>query len=119
VEVSPTLQLFPAQGPMARHAADLRAAFEIMAGEDPVDPWSLPASAPRAARPRRVAVIVDPAGLGVDVQVADGVRRAAAALADAGYDVVEEEPPAVAEAAAMWLSLVGTEARLNAAQWTL
>src|SRR5205823_5485624 len=66
------------------------------------DPRSLP----------RVAVTVDPGGLGVDPAVAAGVQRAADALADAGYDVADVEPPAVAEAADLWAQLVVAEMRL-------
>jgi amidase len=84
VESSPTLQLFASQGAMARRVADVRAAFEAMVGYDPADPWSLPVPAAGPAAPKRVAVTVDPAGRGVDESVADGVRHAAAALADAG-----------------------------------
>jgi amidase len=56
-------------------------------------------------------VIRDPGGLGVDPEVAAGVDRAAGALADAGYDLVEAEPP-VMEGYRSWRSLIVTEIRL-------
>jgi len=55
---------------------------------------------------------MDPAGQGTDQDVAAGVRRAAAALRDAGYQVEEVEPPDVAAAADTWAKLVMTELRL-------
>jgi amidase len=117
VELPLTIQLFASQGVMARSTADLRTAFGIMAGADSRDPWSVPIPATGPATPRRVAVTIDPAGRGVDTDVVDGVRRAADALADAGYDVEEIEPPLIDAAAAMWLALVATDARLNPQQW--
>jgi amidase len=43
--------------------------------------------------------------------VADGVRRAADALRDAGYEVVEGEPPRVDDVLDNWLSIVVSEFR--------
>jgi amidase len=57
-------------------------------------------------------VTVDPAGQGCDPAVAAGVRRAAEALAEAGYRVAEVEPPRIAEGAALWSALILAEARL-------
>lgn len=101
-------QLMAVQGPMARHARDLRLAFESMCGADARDPWWAPAPlrGPEPARPIRVALTTNPGGLGVDPAVAAGVRKAASALADAGYAVEEVEPPMVAEATACWGSIV-------------
>ncbi len=106
-----TIQLFAVQGPMARHVGDLRIALTAMSGPDPRDPWWTPAPlAPPAAR-KRVALTTNPGGLGVDPAVAAGIRRAAAALTDAGYEVVEIEPPDVVGAANLWLSLIVAELR--------
>ena len=55
---------------------------------------------------RRVAVVRDPAGLGVDPHVRAGVDRAAAWLADAGYEVVDAEPPQVMEATKAWVDAI-------------
>lgn len=104
-----TLQLFAVQGPMARRVADLRVVLEAISGPDPRDPWWTPAPLRGADVARRVAVTVDPAGQGVDPAVAEGVRKAADALRDAGYVVEEIEPPAVADAAEVWAQLVMTE----------
>lgn len=112
-ELSPTLQLFMVEGPMARRVADLRLALGLMSGRDARDPWwtQAPLEGPKPPAPLRVAVSLDPAGGGVHPDVVAGVRRAADALADAGYAVEEREPPKVAEAAALWSALVGSDVR--------
>lgn len=106
-----TSQLFSVHGPMARRVDDLQAAFAIMAVGDPRDPWWTPAPAegPPLGAPIRVAVCVDPAAEGVDAEVAAGVRRAADALADAGYAVEEIDAPMVAAARDLYSAMVVTE----------
>lgn len=103
-------QLLVVAGPVARRVADLWAAFEVLAGPTWRDPWSVPAPlrGPGPARPIRVALVVDPAGRGVAPQVADGVRKAAAALADAGYALDEVEPPSIDEATRAALAMLNT-----------
>lgn len=100
-------QLMGVNGPMARRVADLRVAFEAMAGPSWRDPWTVPAPlrGPTLATPIRVALVTDPAGLGVAPQVRDGVRKAASALEDAGYEVDEVEPPQIELAARTWLDV--------------
>lgn len=104
------IQLTVVQGPMARRVADLRAAFEAMAGLDWRDPWSVPAPlrGPILAKPVRVAIVLDPAGQGTAKQVQDGVRKAARVLADAGYAVDEVEPPSIELAAKTLLAMLNT-----------
>ena len=109
-------QLMMVEGPLARRVADLRAAFELMAGPTWRDPWTVPAPlrGPEPARPVRVALVASPAGQGTASQVQDGVRKAAAILADAGYAVEEAEPPSVDAAARTWLDiLTSAEMRLG------
>lgn len=100
------IQLSSANGPLARRIADLRTAFEHLAGPTWRDPWTVPAPlhGPPLPPPIRVAVVLDPAGRGTAPQVQDGVRLAADALADAGYVVEELQPPGIEEAA--WTLLV-------------
>ncbi len=107
------IQLCAVNGPMARHARDLRLALGSMSGPDPRDPWWVPAplQGPDVARPIRVAVTIDPAHQGVDPQVAEGIRRAAAALADAGYAVEEVEPPSVMRGLELFLQFFRTHMR--------
>jgi amidase len=111
-----TLQLFAVQGPMARRVGDLRIALEAMSGPDPRDPWWTPAPlrGPDLPKPVKVAMTVDPAGRGVDVDVAQGVRRAGRALAEAGYSVEEVEPPEIGGAADLWADLVVSEGQVMA-----
>jgi len=103
-------QLTGVQGPMARRVADLRAAFEVLAGPTWRDPWSVlaPLRGPEPAKPVRVALVVDPAGQGTATQVQEGVRKAARALEDAGYAVEEVEPPSIDVAAKTALDMLNT-----------
>jgi amidase len=108
-----SIQLMAVQGPMARRVADLRLALGIMSQPSARDPWYVPAplAGEQPPAPVRVAVVADPAGLGTSPQVAGGVRRAAEALAAAGYAVEEVEPPDVALAAETWMNLLGHDLR--------
>jgi len=112
-------QLMGVEGPMARRVADLRAAFEVMAGPSPRDPWSVPAPlhGPEYARPVRVALVVDPAGQGTAGQVQEGVRKAGRALVAAGYVVEEVEPPSIDAAARTWLDISIPPLRAGWAIW--
>jgi amidase len=103
-------QLTTVQGPMARRVADLRAALDVMAGPTWRDPWSVPAPlrGPEPGKPIRVAVVIDPAGLGTARQVQQGVSKAARALDDAGYAIDEIEPPSIVEAAKALLVMLNT-----------
>lgn len=108
-----TIQLFAVQGPMARHVRDLRLALEVMSSPDARDPWWTPASqvGPALPQPLKVGVSVDPGHSGVDRNVAAGVRKTAQLLSAAGYAVEEIDPPAIAEAAALWAQLVTADIR--------
>jgi amidase len=103
-------QLVVVDGPMARRVADLRAAFEVMAGPTWRDPRTVPAplSGLPLARPVRVAVVADPGGHGTARPVQAAVRTAAATLAGAGYLVEEAEPPGIDQAAQTALSMLNT-----------
>jgi amidase len=57
-------------------------------------------------RPLRVAVLPEPPGGGTDPKVAAVVRRAAQALADAGYAVEEVAPPRYEDALVCWSRLI-------------
>jgi amidase len=115
-----SIQLILVEGPMARRVADLRAALEIMAGPTWRDPWSVPAPlrGPETTLPIRVALVVDPGGLGTARQVQQGVRVAARALTDAGYQVDEIEPPSLDAAARIWLDILAPDWRAGFSMWT-
>jgi amidase len=95
---------------MARRVADLRTAFAVLAGPDRRDPWSVPAplAGPQLPRPIRIALVSHPGGDPVSPQVAAGLERAAAALADAGYELEEVEPPSIDVAARTLLQMLST-----------
>jgi amidase len=123
VDAPISVQLMLVEGPMARRVADLRAAFEVMAGPTWRDPWTVPAPlrGPEPAKPVRVALVLDPAGQGTAEQVQDGVRTAAGALGDAGYEVEEVEPPSIDVAAKAWLDILyadmGTALQMMSPPW--
>lgn len=96
-------QLMATDGPLARQAEDLRLLLEVMARPAARDPRYTPARLDGGAGSSVTLVLAD-----------DGVRRAGAALAAAGYDVVEAELPRLEEAAQLWLDLVGFEVGLGA-----
>ncbi|MGE3178141.1 MAG: amidase [Vicinamibacterales bacterium] len=98
------IQMTNCQGPMARRVADLRLALGIISAPDARDPRWVPAplQSPAAKGPIRVAVVRDPAGAGIDPHVRAGLDRAAGWLADAGYDVVDAEPPQIQGVAQTW-----------------
>jgi amidase len=104
------VQLTAVQGPMARRVADLRTALQVLAGPTWRDPWSVPAPVrgPAHADPGRIAVVIDPAGLGTAAEVRHGVRKAADTLAATGYVVDEVEPPAIGLAAKTLLDMLNT-----------
>jgi amidase len=97
-------------GPLARRIADLRTALGVLAGPTWRDPWSAaaPLRGPGISEPIKVALVLDPAGAGTAAQVRDGVRTAGEALADAGYEVDELEPPSIEAAALALLHMLST-----------
>lgn len=108
--VSLSLLFFAVNGPIARRVDDLDVAFTLMHGADGSDPSAVTIPHPSSYEgPKRVAVVRDPLGWGVDSQVADAVDRAADALAAAGWELVEVEPPMIEEAAILWRRISSTE----------
>jgi amidase len=102
------VQLFNVQGPMGRHVRDLRLAFGSMCAPSPSDPNWVPApleQPPLAGLPR-VSIVIEAAAERVDPHVAEGVRRAAEALADAGYVVEERTPPSLERAAELYFQTI-------------
>jgi len=102
------VQLMNVQGPMARRVADVRLGLRVLMGAHPRDPWSIdaPFDGPKLGRPIRVAVLAEPPGGSTHPQVAATVRRAAEALADAGYAVEEISPPRYEDAISCWARLI-------------
>ena len=111
-ERPPTIQLMSVQGPHCRNVADTRLALAAMSQRDPRDPWWVPAPLQDAAphSPPRAAICTDPGGIGVDKLVADAVRKAGDALANAGYEVKEVDGPDIMFAARLWMQLLMADA---------
>jgi amidase len=81
-----------------------------MSAFDPRDPWWVPApfDGPPLAAPVRVAVVReadDLRGVALSPSVAAALDQAAAALADAGYLIVDERTPGFTNAAEHWLEM--------------
>ena len=110
-------QLMSVQGPLARTVRDVRLGFEAMAAGDSRDPWWMPVplSFPPAAGRVRVAVVTDAADLGgrpLSAPVAAAMQQAAAALTDAGYEVVGDRTPGFMRAFELWFAMLMPEFRL-------
>lgn len=108
--VGMSLQRFSVNGLLTRSVRDLRHVLPIVSGRDERDPVSL--DLPPVGEfdgPRRVALVRDPLGWGVDEQVGAAVDRAAEALRAAGWEVEEAEPPMLEEAAVLWRRLAVTD----------
>ena len=103
-----SIQATMVAGPMARRVADLRLALEILSAPDARDPRWVPAplQGPALAGRIKVAVVRDPLGAGIDPHVRAGIDRAANWLADAGYEIVEAEPPQIGEATHAWVEAI-------------
>ena len=99
------------QGAIARNVADVRLATRVMAGGDPRDPWWVPVpfDGEPLAKPIRVAVTRNGHGYAIHPGISRLIDRTAGYLSDAGYDVVEVEPPSIMEPAAGWFTVLVTE----------
>jgi amidase len=90
------LESVTALGPHARTIDDAWLAVKAVAGAHPSVPLTPPSRLPdsfHSDERARVAVMVDATGALVDDDVRAEVERTAAALAEAGYDVVRDAPP--------------------------
>ncbi|WP_425051752.1 amidase [Psychromarinibacter sp. S121] len=92
-------QSMSVQGLIARTASDLNLSMPALIAADPRDPFHVPMPWRGAALdgPVRVAVSRDDFGFGLHPDVATAIDKAASALSNAGYDVVETEPPLARE----------------------
>ena len=103
--------LMSAQGTIARSVADVRLGTMVMAHGDPRDPWWVPApfDGPPEPAPITVAVARDTFGYSMHPEISALIDQAAARLIDAGYRVVDVEPPSIEEAYRGWWSTGLTE----------
>ena len=91
-------------GPMARTAADVRALYRVLAGDDPGDPFSAPVDVfgDAPALPGRVAVLEQCGDRPVQPAVRMAVRKAAQILENMGLDVVPFDFELVRGAHELW-----------------
>src|ERR1700678_1489200 len=111
VERSLHWQLTSVQGAIARSVADVRLATRVMAGGDVRDPWWVPApfDGEPLTQPVRVAVTRNRHGYPITRGILELIDRSANYLRNAGYEVVEVEPPSIMDPARGWLSVLLTE----------
>ena len=102
-QATSTLALGASIGPMARNVDDLGLLFSVMADQETV-------LSERAAKRTAVAFYTDDKTAPVTRETMLGVHAAADALANAGYDVREERPPAVSEGSRLWIELFSNPA---------
>lgn len=100
-ERGPLSQIMSVQGAICREVRDVRLATEAMIRYDPHDPWQVPMPFRMAAEPGpvRIALTRNTFEYPLHPAVAQALESAAAALSDAGYEVVEAEPPLLRECA--------------------
>jgi amidase len=99
-------QLMNTDGLVARRVGDARLGLQAMVAGDSHDPWWLPVPLDQSSdKPPTVALVVNPTGGGINEQVKSGVEHAGQLLNAAGYEVEEIEPPAIAEAADLWMTI--------------
>jgi amidase len=104
-------QLTSVQGAIARTVADVRLATRVMAGGDSRDPWWVPApfEGEPLQTPIRVAVTRNSHGYPIHPGILQLIDRCAGYLRDAGYEVVEAEPPSIMDPARGWFSVLLTD----------
>jgi amidase len=105
------LQLFSAQGSLARHVRDVELGLRAMAPHGSRDPtWvDVPPSFQDDVAPVRVACVDDIPGTRLAPEVQRALAQAARALEEAGYRVEHATPPRLEEALEIWLAIVMTE----------
>jgi amidase len=109
------LQMFSAQGPLARRMRDVALGLRAMAPRGFRDPtWvDVPLDFPDDAEPVRVACVDEIPGARIAPEVRAALAQAARALEAAGYRVEHVVPPGIDEALEIWLAIVMTEVRMG------
>ena len=94
-------QLMSVQGVIAREVRDVRLGTRVLMRPDPRDPWMVPVpfDGPAVDGPLKVAFTKNTFEFDLHPAVDKALDTARAALVDAGYDVVECEPPLLRETA--------------------
>jgi amidase len=105
----PSYDLMSSPSVVARSAADLELAFDVLRGVSGQDPATVPVE-PAPAGPRgRVALVLPETGAVVEPDVERAVRASAESLQAAGYEVEEGVAPDLRRGPELWAEIVGTE----------
>jgi aspartyl-tRNA(Asn)/glutamyl-tRNA(Gln) amidotransferase subunit A len=110
-------------GPFAKNVADAAVLLEVIAGHDPMDSTSLPEPAPSLLSHVNDGVAGKRVGLvrelfeGADAEVVAEVKRAAAALRDAGATIVELSVPEIHLGLSAYYLIAPAEASSNLARY--
>jgi amidase len=101
-EISHPDGLLGVAGPMARTVEDVRILFEVLAGYDIADPFSVPAPPKIPAGPVRIGLVESVSGLPVEREISAALAEAAKLLASLGYEVEPFQPSSIKGAEALW-----------------
>lgn len=110
--------LMSTQGVIARSVRDVRLGTEVLCAPDARDPWQVPVpwnnpnDTTKDGLPK-VAITRNTHGYPANPEIMALLDIAENALRDAGYNVVEAEPPSIREAANGWFSVGVTELKLS------
>lgn len=108
------MQLFSAQGSMARTVSDVRLFLDVISGPDSRDPWSVAAPESKekqsaCSKPIKVALANVPDDVMASPAIMDTIRQAADWLDNAGYEVEEIALPDLDECWQNWWDIIYTE----------
>jgi amidase len=103
-------QIMAVEGPMARHVKDVKLAYEVLSGRHPRDPVTVdvPLSGPEPAN-KKVAVVTEISGIEVSSSAIMAVKEAAKALKDAGWEIVETQPPELEQVNEIWAFILAMD----------
>ena len=111
-------------GPMARTVADAALLLQVIAGRDPKDSTSVdvpvedyPGTLPRGVRGLRIGIVREAFGQGLQGDVGEAVRAAAAHLGSLGAALTEVSLPSIPYALPTYYLLATSEASANLARY--
>ncbi|MGB7180577.1 MAG: amidase family protein [Burkholderiaceae bacterium] len=107
-------QLMSVQGVICREIRDVRLSMQSLVEYDPHDPWQVPMpfQGPSVSGPIKVAFTRNALGFKLDPAVSLALDTARSALVDAGYEVVDVEPPMTEELASDGLRVLFGEVKV-------
>lgn len=102
-------QLMAVQGVLTRSVRDLYLGLDTMSAFDPRDVWQVPVPPVSGVAPRARRAAIWDGGIALDPTVKDALKKAAAWLADAGWEVEEAGPSTGLEGFDLWAPIIMTE----------